>query len=71
MANIKLNDLRPVGSDFFADNESYLNELTDNELGVTGGIITLDSVASLASALSIPTALTSEVSSALTSVIGG
>jgi hypothetical protein len=37
MATIKIVDLRPVGSEFFADSESYLNELTDDELNLTQG----------------------------------
>jgi hypothetical protein len=41
MATIKIVDLRPVGSEFFADSESYLNELTDDELNLTQGGSTL------------------------------
>ncbi|HEY9604829.1 MAG TPA: hypothetical protein V6C85_24715 [Allocoleopsis sp.] len=37
MADIKLNDLQPAGSEFFADNEGYLNELSEDELNVWGG----------------------------------
>jgi hypothetical protein len=37
MATIKIVDLSPVGSEFFADSESYLNELTDDELNMTQG----------------------------------
>jgi hypothetical protein len=37
MATIKIADLSPVGSEFFADCESYLNELTDDELNMTQG----------------------------------
>lgn len=37
MATIKLSDLNPVGSEFFAGSESYLNELTDDELNMTQG----------------------------------
>jgi hypothetical protein len=37
MATIKIVDLNPVGSEFFADSESYLNELTDDELNMTQG----------------------------------
>ena len=37
MATIKIADLSPVGSEFFADSESYLNELTDDELNMTQG----------------------------------
>ena len=37
MATIKIADLNPVGSEFFADSESYLNELTNDELNMTQG----------------------------------
>jgi hypothetical protein len=42
MANIKLHDLTSVGSEFFQDSESFLNELTNDELfGVQGGLISI------------------------------
>ncbi|MDZ8186038.1 MAG: hypothetical protein RMX96_14445 [Nostoc sp. ChiSLP02] len=37
MATIKIHDLSPAGSELFQDSESFLNELTDAELGVHGG----------------------------------
>lgn len=37
MASIKINDLRPAGSQLFHDSESFLNELNDQELGIFGG----------------------------------
>ena len=37
MANITISDLRPAGADLFSDSESYLHDLTDNELYVTQG----------------------------------
>ncbi|MDZ8241874.1 MAG: hypothetical protein RMZ69_32855 [Nostoc sp. ChiQUE01a] len=37
MATIKIHDLSPAGSELFHDSESFLNELTDEELGVNGG----------------------------------
>lgn len=38
MASIKVHDLNPVaGAELFRDSESFLNELTDEELGVQGG----------------------------------
>jgi hypothetical protein len=39
MASIKLNDLSPAGSDLFADSESYLSDLTEDDLEVHGGAI--------------------------------
>ena len=37
MADIKLNDLQPAGSEFFVDNEGYLSDLSEDELTVWGG----------------------------------
>jgi hypothetical protein len=42
MANITISDLRPAGADLFQDSESFLNELTHQEIGdVKGGILVL------------------------------
>ena len=41
MANIKIHDLRPTGSELFHDSETFLNELTDEDLGVEGGSVTV------------------------------
>ncbi|MFO7029924.1 hypothetical protein B9T07_07680 [Limnospira fusiformis CCALA 023] len=32
MANITISDLRPAGADLFSDSESYLQDLTDQEM---------------------------------------
>jgi hypothetical protein len=40
MATIKIHDLNPAGSELFQDSESFLNELTDAELGLQGGFKT-------------------------------
>ncbi|MBE9197506.1 MULTISPECIES: hypothetical protein [unclassified Nodularia (in: cyanobacteria)] len=37
MATIAISDLRPVGYDLFSDSESYLNDLSENEVGNIGG----------------------------------
>ncbi|MGE5658248.1 MAG: hypothetical protein ACM37W_16720 [Actinomycetota bacterium] len=38
MANIKVSELRPAGSELFMDSESFLNDLTDMDtLSVQGG----------------------------------
>lgn len=38
MAEIKLSELRPAGSELLQDTESFLNELSDRELeNVVGG----------------------------------
>lgn len=38
MAEIKLSELRPAGSELLQDSESFLNELSDQELdNVVGG----------------------------------
>ncbi|MBN3962300.1 MULTISPECIES: hypothetical protein [unclassified Nostoc] len=39
MASIKISDLRPAGYDLFADQESYLTSLTEDELGTQGGAV--------------------------------
>jgi hypothetical protein len=37
MATIKISNLHPAGSELFGDSESYLNELTNDELTMTHG----------------------------------
>ena len=37
MAVIKISELRPAGSELFQDSESFLNELNDQEMSVSGG----------------------------------
>jgi hypothetical protein len=37
MATIKINNLNTSGSDLFNDSESYLTELTEEEMNLTGG----------------------------------
>lgn len=38
MANIAISDLRPVGANLFQDSESFLHELTEQEItDVLGG----------------------------------
>lgn len=49
MATIQINALNPAGSDLFADNESYLKELSDSEMNVQGGIVALSVLTSLIS----------------------
>ncbi|AOY80879.1 hypothetical protein BJP36_14120 [Moorena producens JHB] len=39
MANITILDIKPAGVDLFADSESYLIDLSENELAVYGGIV--------------------------------
>ena len=42
MASIKISELRPAGSELFQDSESFLNELSDREIGgIEGGAVTL------------------------------
>jgi bacteriocin-like protein len=39
MASIKISELHPAGSELFQDSESFLNELTDDEMeSVEGGL---------------------------------
>lgn len=42
MASIAIFDLYVVGSDLFADSESFLRELSTGELQIQGGIINPD-----------------------------
>ncbi|AFZ00986.1 hypothetical protein [Calothrix sp. PCC 6303] len=37
MSNIKIAELVPVGSDLFTDSESFLNELTSDQIMDTNG----------------------------------
>ncbi|MDJ0741826.1 MAG: bacteriocin [Xenococcaceae cyanobacterium MO_167.B27] len=46
MAEIKLSELRPAGSELLEDSESFLNELNDRELENVVGGNTIVSVAS-------------------------
>ena len=41
MASIKISELRPAGSELFQDSESFLNELSEREMGsLEGGAFT-------------------------------
>lgn len=45
MSTIKVSDLHLAGLELLQDSESYLNELTDQELeGVAGGFLGLDAL---------------------------
>jgi hypothetical protein len=37
MSDIKINDIKPVGAELFADPEGFMNELSDGELNNTKG----------------------------------
>ena len=37
MAQITISELRPAGADLFGGSESFMMELSDDELGITGG----------------------------------
>jgi hypothetical protein len=41
MANIVISELRPAGSEFFMDSESYMHALTDDEILETQGGATI------------------------------
>ncbi|MDJ0532281.1 MAG: hypothetical protein QNJ70_07240 [Xenococcaceae cyanobacterium MO_207.B15] len=49
MAEIKLSELRPAGSELLEDSESFLNELNDRDLENVAGGFSIVSVASQAS----------------------
>jgi hypothetical protein len=42
MASIKISELRPAGSELFQDSESFLNELNEQEMMVSGGQVISD-----------------------------
>lgn len=46
MAKIAISDLRPTGYGLFSDSESYMTELTEDELGLQGGGISTVTVSS-------------------------
>ena len=69
MSEIKITNLEPAGSEFFEDNEGYLNDLSEDDLtvwgGTGGGGITAASIsASVASQLSLNTAASLSASAA-------
>ena len=39
MANIKVNDIKSAGTELLLDSESFLIEITDEELNIGGGFI--------------------------------
>jgi hypothetical protein len=41
MAVIKIKDLGAPGSALFSDSETYLNELTEDELSASGGLLSV------------------------------
>ena len=36
MSNIKVNDLKPAGTDLFYDSESFMKNLGEDELSISG-----------------------------------
>ena len=54
MPTITISDLRPVGSELFADDESYMRDLADNEFGSIQGGFSFGAVtATIAQAISV------------------
>lgn len=41
MANITISELRPAGTELFLDSESFINELTNEELNLNKGGLTI------------------------------
>lgn len=37
MADIKINNIKVTGADLFSDTESFLNELSNDEMKIKGG----------------------------------
>lgn len=48
MALIKIDELRPASSEFFADAEGFISELTAEELTISGGFGVADAVGGIA-----------------------
>jgi hypothetical protein len=44
MANIKISELRPAGSELFQDSESFLNELNEREMVVGAGDVNVSNI---------------------------
>ncbi|NEO44494.1 MAG: hypothetical protein F6K55_10315 [Moorea sp. SIO4A3] len=46
MAKIKIKDIKPTGADLFKDSESFMNELSNDELeqAMGGGLVRVESV---------------------------
>ena len=38
MASINVSDLKPEGYNLFSDSESYMTDLSENELAIQGGL---------------------------------
>jgi membrane protein DedA with SNARE-associated domain len=53
MSSIRIADLRPVGYDLFSSSESFMSDLTEDELGIQGGGFWATVAATLTSAPSI------------------
>ena len=41
MANIKISELHPAGAELFQDSESFLDELNEREMSITGGDVNI------------------------------
>jgi hypothetical protein len=73
MAFIKINELRPAGSELFQDSESYLNELSEQELSATfggdGGDADISAISQVSQSMGISIVTFSVVSQVNTNVI--
>lgn len=46
MSTITISELHPPGSELFADSESYMNAISEEELAIQGGVLPLTVVLS-------------------------
>lgn len=73
MATIKISELHPAGSELFQDSESFLNELTEQEIGgVQGGLFGFDAIKTVLltlRSLSIETGIKTKVVSIKTKTV--
>lgn len=42
MADIKIEDIQFTGNDFFSDSESFMTDLSDDEMGIQAGMMMMD-----------------------------
>ncbi|MEH2116000.1 hypothetical protein [Nostoc sp.] len=47
MASIRISDIQPAGSSLFMDEESFISELSDEEVGLAHGGFTIFALISL------------------------
>lgn len=63
MSSIKISSLSPTGSELFQDSETFLNELTDQEVGLLRGSgIAVNATSAVSSVVSSFVSVVSQIS---------